>query len=47
MSNIAAAVVARTRVILGELEIIFLTGEGIQVLQKLSLQGFAQAACVD
>jgi peroxiredoxin family protein len=34
MSSIAAAIVAKTSVTLGELEIIFLTGEGIQILQK-------------
>jgi peroxiredoxin family protein len=42
MSTAAPAIVAKTNVTLGELEMIFLTGEGIQKLQKLKLPDFSQ-----
>jgi hypothetical protein len=42
MSTAAPAIVAKTNVTLGELEIIFLTGEGIQNSKKLELPDFSQ-----
>jgi hypothetical protein len=43
MSTAAQAIVAKTNVTLGELEMIFLTGEGIRKLQMLKLPNFSAA----